>query len=97
VTWVGVTQAGYRLAPDGAAEAMLAKAHASARAAGAALGAYVMPAYLDAALYANHAGIPALVYGPISERIHAPDERVSLASLKRVTATIALFAAGWCG
>ncbi|TIU76826.1 MAG: hypothetical protein E5W03_21870 [Mesorhizobium sp.] len=56
-----------------------------------------MAAYLDAALYAVHAGIPSLVYGPIAENIHAVDERVSLSSLRRVTKTIALFAAQWCG
>ena len=40
---------------------------------------------------------PALVYGPTAERIHAVDECVSIASLERVTATIALFIADWCG
>ena len=44
-----------------------------------------------------HGNIPALVYGPISENIHGIDERVSLSSLKRVTKTLALFAADWCG
>jgi acetylornithine deacetylase len=37
------------------------------------------------------------VYGPVSHDIHAFDERVSLASLQRVTGTIALFISNWCG
>ena len=32
-----------------------------------------------------------------TENIHAFDERVSLASIKRITGTIALFVAQWCG
>jgi acetylornithine deacetylase len=32
-----------------------------------------------------------------AENAHALDERVSLPSLLRVTKTIALFAAEWCG
>ena len=41
--------------------------------------------------------VPALCYGPISENIHGFDERVSLASVKRITAAMALFVAEWCG
>ncbi|MEC8889501.1 MAG: ArgE/DapE family deacylase, partial [Pseudomonadota bacterium] len=40
---------------------------------------------------------PCLVYGPVSKDIHAFDERVSLASVQRITGTIALFIANWCG
>lgn len=98
VQWVGVLQAGYTLAPGSEAESVLAQAHIAADVPdGTPLKAYVMAAYLDAALYAVHAGIPSLVYGPIAENIHAVDERVSLSSLRRVTKTIALFAAQWCG
>ncbi|PZO80811.1 MAG: acetylornithine deacetylase [Mesorhizobium amorphae] len=95
VEWVGVTHAGYSLAPGSDAEACLARAHMQA--SGRALESYVMTAYLDAAVFAVHAGMPALVYGPVAENIHAIDERVSLSSLKAVTKTIALFAADWCG
>jgi len=51
-------------------------------------------------LLATHglcAGIPAMVYGPTSDDIHAYDERVDLESLRRVTQTIALFITDWCG
>jgi acetylornithine deacetylase len=98
VEWVGVVHAGYTLAPGSDAEALLAQAHAAANAPhGSPLQAYVMACYLDAAVYSVHAGVPSLVYGPVAENIHAIDERVSLSSLRRVTKTIALFAAGWCG
>jgi len=91
-------QPGYVLDPGAAAEAILAGAHASplVRPSGS-LGAYVMPCYLDAMLHAVHGGTPALVYGPVACDIHGIDERVSLPSVLRVTKTLALFAANWCG
>lgn len=97
VEWVGVCQAGYRLGLQGAAEMVLGEAHQLAREGHAPLSDYVMTCYLDSALYTNHAGIPSLVYGPITENIHGIDERVSIDSLKHVTKTIALFIVGWCG
>ena len=51
----------------------------------------------DARFFGLYQGIPALVYGPLAENIHAFDERVSLDSMRRVTQTIALFIAHWCG
>jgi acetylornithine deacetylase len=100
--WVGVCQPGYVLAPGGAAEAVLAEAHAAIRSGGVrggnqTLTAFTMPCYLDSTLFAVHAGMPALVYGPMVANIHGIDEWVDLDSLKRVTKTIALFVAGWCG
>ena len=53
--------------------------------------------YLDARVYALYDNIPALCYGPFSRNIHGFDECVSLASVKRITAAIALFIAEWCG
>ncbi len=97
VEWVGVMHAGYALEPGSNAEATLALAHQAARDGSGPLEAYVMACYLDAAVFAVHGNIPSLVYGPVVENIHAVDERVSLSSLRRVTRTIALFAAGWCG
>jgi acetylornithine deacetylase len=98
VEWVGVVQAGYTLASGSEAENLLTQAHAAANSPDHShLQSYVMACYLDAAVYAIHGGIPSLVYGPVAENIHAIDERVSLPSLRRVTKTIALFAAGWCG
>lgn len=96
LTWVGVMHGGYELAEDTAAEQSLRSAHAATH-AGADLPSYVMACYLDAAVFSVHGNIPSLVYGPISENIHGIDERVSLSSLKRVTETLALFVADWCG
>ena len=56
-----------------------------------------MTALTDARFFGLYQGIPALVYGPIARDIHGFDERVDLASLQRVTETIALFIAKWCG
>ncbi len=96
LTWVGVMQAGYELPEGTPAEEIFRSAHAVAH-AGEGLKSYVMACYLDAAIFAVHGNTPALVYGPVSENIHGIDERVSLSSLKRVTGTLALFAADWCG
>lgn len=96
VEWVGVMHAGYELAEGSSAEACLQSAHRRAQ-GGKELSSYIMTAYLDAAIFAVHGNIPSLVYGPVAENIHGIDERVSLSSLKRVTKTLALFAADWCG
>lgn len=96
LSWVGVMHAGYELPEGTDAEASLRAAHAAIH-AGNELPSYVMACYLDAAVFSVHGNIPSLVYGPIAENIHGIDERVSLASLRRVTRTLALFAADWCG
>ena len=51
----------------------------------------------DARFFGLYADIPALVYGPNTEAIHGFDEKVDLKSLRRITQTMALFIAGWCG
>lgn len=94
--WVGVMHAGYELEEGGEAEQCLRAVHAAVN-DGKDLVANVMPAYLDAAIFSVHGNIPSLVYGPISNNIHGIDERVSLSSIRRVTKTLALFAAEWCG
>lgn len=96
LSWVGVMHAGYELPEGTQVEASLRSAHAAIN-AGADLNAYVMACYLDAAVFSVHGGIPSLVYGPVAENIHGIDERVSLSSLRRVTKTLALFTADWCG
>ena len=93
--WNGFFARGYVLEEGSEAEATLARAHE--RASGRALESLVTPGYLDARVFVIYAGMPCLVYGPLSENIHGYDERVSLASLHRVTGAIALFVAEWCG
>lgn len=58
---------------------------------------FTTPGYLDGRVYALYQGIPALVYGPVSEAIHGYDERVDIESVRRITKSIALFIAEWCG
>lgn len=58
---------------------------------------FTTPGYLDGRVFALYADTPALVYGPISEAIHGYDERVDVESVRRITKSIALFIAEWCG
>ena len=95
VTFNGFRAEGYVLEKGSDAERVLGNAHLSAT--GKPLQSFMTAGYLDTRVYALYDKIPALCYGPFSENIHGFDERVSLASLKRVTATIALFVAEWCG
>jgi acetylornithine deacetylase len=95
IAWNGFTAEGYVLKEGSAAEAALARAHLNVF--GRALESFVTPGYLDARVFVLYGNTPCLVYGPYAEDIHAFDERVSLASVKQVTGTIALFVAEWCG
>ena len=95
VIFNGFFAKGYVLEEGSKAEATLATAHE--RASGRELEAFVTPGYLDARVFVIYAGMPCLVYGPISRDIHGFDERVDLASVKRVTGAIALFISEWCG
>ena len=95
VEWNGFFAKGYVLEEGSDAEAALATAHRQAT--GADLATFTTPGYLDARVFVIYAGMPCLVYGPVSRNIHGFDERVSLDSLRRVTKTIALFIADWCG
>lgn len=95
VTFNGFWAEGYVLEPGSEAEAVLGRAHEAA--IGKPLRSFMTAAYLDARVYALYDRIPALCYGPSGEGIHAFDERVSLASVKRITGAMALFIAEWCG
>jgi acetylornithine deacetylase len=95
VTFDGFYSEGYVLEPGSDAEAVLAEAHRAAT--GKELESFMTAGYLDTRVYALYDKIPALCYGPISQNIHGFDERVSLASVKRITTAMALFIAEWCG
>jgi len=95
VEWNGFFAEGYVLEEGSDAELTLGRAHAKSY--GASLETQVTPGYLDGRVFVLYGDCPCLVYGPYSENIHAFDERVSLSSVKRVTGTIALFVAEWCG
>jgi acetylornithine deacetylase len=95
ITYNGFFAEGYVLDEGSDAEAVLAAAHR--RATGADLESFVSPSYLDARVFVIYAGMPCLVYGPVTRNIHGFDECVSLSSIQRVTGAIALFIADWCG
>ena len=57
----------------------------------------VTTATTDARFFGLYADTPALVYGPTAEAIHGFNERVMLESVRRITQSIALFIADWCG
>jgi acetylornithine deacetylase len=95
VTFNGFHAEGYILEPGSAAEEVLARAHEGAT--GRKLESFMTAGYLDTRVYALYDRVPALCYGPISRNIHGLDECVSVSSVKRITGTIALFIAEWCG
>jgi acetylornithine deacetylase len=95
VTFNGFHAEGYVLEPGSEAEAALARAHEAAT--GRALQSFMTAGYLDTRVHALYDRVPALCYGPVGQSIHGFDERVELASVKRITAAMALFVAEWCG
>ncbi|MGE7416009.1 ArgE/DapE family deacylase [Methylobacterium tarhaniae] len=95
VSFHGFFAEGYVLDEGSEAEAVLGRAHEAAT--GSALGSFMTAGYLDTRVHALYDRVPALCYGPKSENIHGFDERVSLASLRRITTAMALFVAEWCG
>ncbi len=95
VEWNGFFAEGYVLEEGSEAEKTLGQAHAKSY--GNSLESFVTTGYLDGRVFVLYDDCPCLVYGPYSENIHGYDERVSISSVKRVTGTIALFTAEWCG
>lgn len=95
ITWHGFEAEGYVLPEGGEAEKVLAAAHE--RIAGTPLEDVIARATTDARFYGLYGNAPVLVYGPLAERIHGFDERVNIPSLRRMTQTLALFVADWCG
>lgn len=95
VSLTGHFSGGYELQPNTDAEQLLASVHHQVFAS--ELPTNPITAYVDAAVFAIYGDMPCLVYGPKAENIHSFDERVNLESLLRVTKTIALFTARWCG
>jgi acetylornithine deacetylase len=95
VAWTGFFAEGFVLEPGTDAETVLASAHQTVFKA--PLEDLVTPAYLDARVTMLYDNIPTLVYGPIGRHIHGIDEAVDIESVRRITKTIALFMARWCG
>ncbi|WP_324752813.1 ArgE/DapE family deacylase [Roseovarius sp. Pro17] len=95
VVFNGFYAEGYVLEEGSDAEAVLGRAHEAA--IGAPLKSFMTGSYLDTRVYALYNQIPALCYGPKSRNIHGIDESVSLSSVQKITQTMALFIAEWCG
>ncbi len=95
VVYHGFEAEGYVLTGAEAPVAMLGTAHRAVF--GNELEERAVTFTTDARFFVLYADTPALVYGPKSEAIHGFDERVDLESLRRITQTMALFIADWCG
>jgi acetylornithine deacetylase len=94
-TRTGFFAEGYVLEEGSDAEAVLERTHRTVF--GEELRSFTTPGYLDGRVFVQYGNIPTLVYGPISKAIHGYDECVDLESVKRITQSIALFIAEWCG
>lgn len=95
VIYHGFMAEGYELQNADEAEAALRAAHEQVF--GEPLREYATSAATDARFYGLHADTPAIVYGPECRMPHGYDEAVNLESVRKVTQTIALFIAEWCG
>ncbi|MEX0807136.1 MAG: ArgE/DapE family deacylase [Dongiaceae bacterium] len=95
IVYHGFQAEGYVLENADESIGVLERAHGAVT--GTVLEKHAITGTTDARFFGLYAGIPALVYGPASESIHGYDERVDIASTKRVTQAIALFMAEWCG
>lgn len=91
----GFFSEGYILEEGSDAENVLADAHRNVF--GSDLQSFTTPGYLDGRVFTLYGNTPTLVYGPVSEAIHGYDERVDIESVRRITKSIALFIAEWCG
>ncbi len=95
IDYHGFMAEGYELTGGEAALGVLANAHRAA--VGGDLPSVPTTACTDARFFGLYDGMPSLVYGPKGGAIHGFDERLDLDSLNRVTRSIALFVAEWCG
>lgn len=67
------------------------------RVAGQAPAFFASCATTDVRTFELYGSIPATCYGPEAQNIHGIDESVSIDSMQRVSAVLALFIARWCG
>ncbi len=95
IVYHGFQAEGYVLEGGDEAIATLEGSHRTVY--GEALQRRVLTGTTDARFFGLYADIPGLVYGPHAESIHGFDERVSLSSTLKITQSMALFIAAWCG
>jgi len=100
IVYHGFHAEGYALAEDDsqiATQATTTLEAAHRNVTGTGLTRLACTATTDARFFGLYADTPALVYGPQAQAIHGFNERVDLASVRRLTKTTALFIANWCG
>ncbi len=95
IDYHGFMAEGYTLRDDEEPRAVLEACHRKTH--GGALDERTMTGTTDARFFGLYDNTPGLVYGPKAKNIHGFDEGVELESVRRVTQTIALFMAEWCG
>ncbi len=95
IAYHGFMAEGYELTGADDALGALERAHRAVN--DAPLASVPTTACTDARFYGLYGGMPSLVYGPKGAAIHGFDERLDLESLRRVTQSMALFIAEWCG
>lgn len=95
IAWHGFLAPGYVLRGGEEAQQVLERAHE--KVFKAPLRRTAFTGLTDARFRGLYGSTPGLVYGATAENIHGIDERVSLESLRRLTQSMALFIADWCG
>lgn len=95
VAYHGFHTPGYVLEGADAAEAVLRASHL--KVFGRPLEEVLSSASTDARILGVFGKIPSVVYGPACDAAHGIDESVDIESVRRVTKSISLFIADWCG
>jgi acetylornithine deacetylase len=95
VVYNGFMAEGYVLADADDVEEVLRRSHE--RVWRKPLQEHVTAAATDARFFGLYQSTPAIVYGPTCRMPHGYDEAVELESVRKVTQTIAVFIAEWCG
>ncbi|MBD3221067.1 ArgE/DapE family deacylase [bacterium] len=95
VEYIGFQAAGCEFDPASDLARTLTEHHRAWRGTGPA--ELACTATTDIRFFNLYYDIPATCYGPRAERIHGPDEKVSLDSMQRVAEVLASVVADWCG
>jgi acetylornithine deacetylase len=95
VEWSGFQCEGYELTGAVEPEAALQRCYDAVY--GGDLPELAFTATTDTRYYGLNAAIPSLCFGASAQRMHGFNECVELDSLRKATATMALFIADWCG
>jgi len=95
IVWNGFQADDYVLQPGSEFEMRVREAHRSIH--GAEAQEVILPAVTDCRFYGRYYDIPSLCYGATGGGSHGFDEAVDLGSIKKLTLTLALFIADWCG